>query len=72
MDNFNLYIWNLFADIFTVRRTNINRDVWVESGFQPIETSSCKQLVLAFPTINNALDYINNHLVANGANEVLI
>ncbi|EFX89284.1 hypothetical protein DAPPUDRAFT_205741 [Daphnia pulex] len=53
-----------------VRRTNINRDAWVESSFQPIGTSSFKQLVLAFPTINNALDYVNNHLVNNEANEL--
>jgi hypothetical protein len=67
---FKVYNFLFICFKFTVRRTNINRDAWVESSFQPIGTSSFKQLVLAFPTINNALDYVKNHLVNNEANEV--
>lgn len=45
-----------------VRRSNINRDAWLQSDSHPHSTSSRKQLVLAFPTINDALEYINKNL----------
>ena len=54
-----------------VRRSNMNRDAWLQSDFQPNGTSPRKQLVLAFPTINSALEYVNNNL-ANKIEGVII
>ncbi len=45
-----------------VRRSNINRDAWLQNDSHSHSTFSRKQLVLAFPTINDALEYINKNL----------